>query len=383
MNKKPVILRTSIATLAVLISEVVLAALLLVGWLVLVPLIPGMKLNRPDFAWFFIAGPAVSALFLLMFWLRRKSLGSFASPYMLDILAPSRSTAKPVLRFLLFRWALFFLTVAVINPKVGTKMAEARHEGIDIMVAIDVSRSMLAEDIKPNRLERAKMGIRQMLDKLHGDRLGIVVFAGDAYVQLPITTDYSAARMFLNTINTDVVPVQGTSIGAAIARSMESFDFDNPTQKAIIIISDGEDHEAEAIAAAKRAGEQGVVIHTIGMGTAQGGPIPIFQGKQRVGYHKDREGNTVITKLDERTLQDIATAANGKFVRASTASMGIPMIMDEINEMTKTEFGTTAYAEYEDRFQVFIVLALVLLLIEQLVSERRSRWLEKIQLFNS
>src|SRR5690554_6412818 len=375
--------RLATAVMVTVLTEIILAALLAFGYFVLMQMIPGMKLDRPEMMAVFAAGPVVSLLFLLMFWWKKRALSKFSSPEMLKHLAPMLSTGKPVFKFVFFRLALFFLTIALVNPQIGSKMTEVKQEGIDLMIAIDVSNSMVSEDIKPNRLERARRGIAQLIDKLYGDRVGIIVFAGDAYVQLPITTDFSAARMFLNTITTDIVPVQGTSIGAAINRSMESFDFDNGAHKAIIVISDGEDHEAAALEAAKKAAEKNVMIHTIGMGTAQGGPIPIYNGRNQTGYKKDKEGRTVITRLDEKMLQDLATAGNGQFVRASTAQMGINVLLEEIDSMNKTEFGTVSYAEYEDRFQVFLIIALVLLLIEQLVSERRSKWREKFKLFES
>lgn len=373
--------RLTLVVVVVLIAELVLAGLLALGYFVLQHTIPGVRLEHTEYMGLFAAGPVLAVLFIFYFLWKKNALYRFTSAEMLQYLAPALSTGNPVFRFLLFRLALFFLTIAVINPQMGSKMVEAKQEGIEMMIALDVSSSMLAEDIKPNRLERAKLGISQLLDKIAGDRMGIIVFAGDAYVQLPITTDYSAARMFLRTINTDIVPVQGTSVGAAIDLAMESFDFENSTAKAIIVISDGEDHEAAAIAASEKAREKGVVIHTIGMGTAQGGPIPIMRGRQQVGYKKDKDGSTVITRLDEKLLQDVSTATGGEFVRASTANMGINRILEEINAMSKTEFETRTYAEYDDSFQTFLAIALVLLLLEMLVSERKSKWREKIKLF--
>lgn len=375
--------RMQLAVILTVITELVISGLIAVGYFVLLQVIPGTKLDRPELMALFAVGPVMSLIFLLLFWWKKRAMKAFSSSAMLQHLAPLLSTGKPVFKFLLFRWAVFFLTIAVINPQVGSKMTEAKQEGVDLMIAIDVSNSMLSEDIKPNRLTRARRGVSQLIDKLYGDRVGIVVFAGDAYVQLPITTDYSAARMFLNTINTDIVPVQGTSIGAAIDLSLESFDFDNGAKKAIIIISDGEDHEAEALEAAKRADEKEVIIHTIGMGTEQGGPIPIYNGRRQTGYKKDKEGKTVITRLNEKMLQDLSTATDGEFVRASTAQMGINVLLEEIRGMNKTEFGSVTYSEYEDRFQIFLAIALVLLLLEWLVAERKSKWREKFNLFES
>lgn len=383
MARKPHTYRLSAAVVVAVLTELVLAGLWALGYFVFLQTIPGVRLDKPELMWLFATGPLLSLLFVFLIWWKKRAVEAFSSPAMLEHLAPLLSTGKPVLKYALFRWAIFFLTIAVINPQMGSKMTEAKQEGIDLMIALDVSNSMLSEDIKPNRLIRAKRGIAQLVDKLYGDRVGIIVFAGDAYVQLPITTDYSAARMFLNTINSQIVPVQGTSIGAAVDLALESFDFDNGAQKAIIVISDGEDHEAEALEAAQRADEKEVVIHTIGMGTEQGGPIPLYQGRRQVGYKKDKQGNTVITRLDEEMLQDISTAAAGQFVRASTSQMGINVLLEEIRGMNKTEFGTVTYSEYEDRFQVFLAAALVLLLLEWLIAERKSKWRRKFNLFES
>jgi Ca-activated chloride channel homolog len=381
MSKQPRTYRTGFAFFALLITELVLGGLWATGYFVLMQTIPGLKLDKPEFMYLFAVAPALSLLFFFMLLWKKSALQKFSSAAMLQHLAPDFSTGKPVFKFILLRFALFFLTIALINPKSGSKMAEAKYEGIDLMIALDVSNSMLAEDIKPNRLTRSKRGITQLLDKLHGDRIGIIVFAGDAYVQLPITTDYSAARLFLSTIDEKVVPVQGTAIGAAIDLAMESFDFENATQKAIIIISDGENHEDDAIGAATKAREQGVTIHTIGMGSAQGAPLPIYQGKQQTGYRKDNAGSTVISRLDEKMLEDIATAGGGLFVRASTAQSGLNILLEEINTMTKTEFGTVAYAEYEDRFQIFLIIGLFFLWLEFFVLERRNRWRDKFNFF--
>jgi Ca-activated chloride channel homolog len=375
--------RIGFAFVTLLITELVLAGLWALGYFVLMQTIPGMKLDKPEYLWIFAVLPMSSMLFLVVLIWKKRALAQFSSGLMLRHLAPDLSTGKPVFKFILLRLALFFLTIALINPKMGSKMAEAKYEGIDLMIALDVSNSMLAEDIKPNRLTRAKRGISQLLDKLHGDRIGIIVFAGDAYVQLPITTDYSAARLFLSTIDEKVVPVQGTAIGAAINLAMESFDFENATQKAIIVISDGENHEDEPIDAAKKANEKGVIIHTIGMGSAQGAPIPVYQGKQQTGYRKDKSGGTVVSRLDEKMLQDISTAGGGMFVRASTAQSGLNILLDEINTMNKTEFGTVAYAEYEDRFQAFLLIGIILLLLEFLLLERRNKWRDKFNFFGS
>lgn len=275
------------------------------------------------------------------------------------------------------------LIIGIANPQTGSKLVEGERKGIDIMIALDVSNSMLAEDIQPNRLERAKQSISKLIDKLGNDRIGIIVFAGHAYMQLPITTDYSAAKMFLETINTRIVPTQGTAIGTAIDMAVNSFD-DETHSRAIIVITDGENHEDEPIESAKNAVDQGIIVYTIGMGLLEGAPIPEYnQYNRRTGYKKDRQGSTVITKLNESMLQQIASAGNGVYVRANNSSTGLKTVFDEINKLEKTEFESKMFSDYEDRFQYFIALSLIFIILELLIFERKSKWLSKINLFGN
>ncbi len=242
---------------------------------------------------------------------------------------------------------------------------------------------MLAEDIQPNRLERAKQSISKLIDKLGNDRVGIIVFAGNAYMQLPITTDYSAAKMFLTTINTKIVPTQGTAIGEAIDMAIESFDNETHS-RAIIVITDGENHEDEPIESAKNAVDQGINVYTIGMGLPEGTPIPEYnQYNRRTGYKKDRQGSTVVTKLNESMLQQIASAGKGVYVRANNSSAGLKTVFDEINKLEKTEFESKMFSDYEDRFQYFIALSLLFIILELFIFERKSKWLSKINLFGN
>src|SRR5690349_20602997 len=237
---------------------------------------------------------------------------------------------------------------------------------------------MRAEDIRPSRLERAKQAISRFIDKLENDRIGIIVFAGQAYVQLPITTDFNAAKLFLSTIDTDIIPTQGTAIGAAIDLSMRSFTDEDKKHKALVIITDGENHEDDAVESAKKANEQGIVIHTIGMGSPDGAPIPIYHNGVQVDFMKDQDGNTVITKLDQTVLEKIAGEGKGIFVRASSGDDGLETIMKEISKMDKKAFGTKQFSDYEDRFQYFIGGALFLLIVEFMISNRRSKWMMKL-----
>lgn len=296
---------------------------------------------------------------------------------------PNVSKTLPIVKFVLYTLAMISLLIGMANLQFGTKLEEVKREGIDLMICLDVSNSMLAEDLSPNRLERSKRAIYQLIEKLHNDRLGIIVFAGQAYVQLPITTDYSSAKLFLETIGTDIVPTQGTSIGSAINLAMESFDFENGTSKSIIVITDGENHEDDAKTAAIEASDKGVIVNTIGMGSEKGGPIPVYKNGAQVDFRKDNTGNTVVTKLNEPMLKEIAAAGNGSYVRASNANAGLGIIMDEIDKMEKKEFGSKSFKDYEDRFQIFLIIALILIVLEYFISNRRSTKLDGVNLFES
>jgi len=240
---------------------------------------------------------------------------------------------------------------------------------------------MMAEDIQPNRLERAKRAISRLTERLTNDKIGLIVFAGDAYTQVPITTDYTSAKLFLSSINTAVVPKQGTAIGSAIGLGMKSFTPETESSKAIIIITDGENHEDDAIEMAKLANEEDIIVHTIGMGLPQGGPIPVVNANGQKDFRKDKKGEVVVTKLDEKMLQEIAVAGGGKYVRANNTEVGINAIFDEINKMQKTELESRVYSDYNDQFYYFIAVALALLLLEFLLMERKNKVLKKIKLF--
>jgi len=325
--------------------------------------------------------PLLVALFLWVLRLRRQALGAYGSPLMLRRLMPMESGWKRAIKFLLLVSAIAFLTLGIANPQIGTKMEEVKRTGVDIMIALDVSNSMKAEDIKPNRLESAKQELSQMLDKLQNDRIGLIVFGGDSYLQLPLTGDYSAARLILSTIDVDVVPVPGTAIGSAIRLAMKSFVAGEQKHKVIILITDGENHEDDALAAAKDAHEDGTIIHTIGMGSPSGVPIPIYQNNVQIGYKKDESGNAVVTKLDEQALVQIAEAGGGRYIRASNQQSELDAVLKEIESMEKKEFGAKVFTEYEDRFQYFLGVALVLMVIEMFLSERKIRFLLKWDLF--
>jgi len=327
--------------------------------------------------------PLILIVFLFIQNWRKRKLRQFGNEEIVKRLMPNVSKTLPIIKFTLYALAMVSLLIGLANLQFGTKVEEVKREGIDLMIALDVSNSMLAEDLSPNRLERSKRAIFQLIQKLHNDRLGIIVFAGDAYVQLPITTDYSSAKLFLETIGTDIVPTQGTSIGAAINLAMESFDFENGTSKSIIVITDGENHEDDAKEAASEASAKDVLVHTIGMGSEKGGPIPVYKNGAQIDFRKDNQGNTVVTKLNETMLKEIAAAGNGSYVRASNANAGLGIIMEEIDKMEKKEFGSKSFKDYEDRFQIFLIIALILIIIEYFISNRRTSKLDGVNLFET
>lgn len=317
---------------------------------------------------------------LLFFWAnnaRKRAMKRFGNPELLTLLIPYEGKWKREVKFLSAFLGFGFIVLGLANPQIGTKMEEVKREGVDIFIALDVSNSMKAEDIKPNRLESAKRQIALLLDKLQNDRIGLVVFAGESYLQVPLTTDYSAAQLLLSSIDVDVVPVQGTAIGSAIRLAMKSFVEGEIKHKVIIVITDGENHEDNAIAAAKVASAEGVVIHTVGMGSPDGSPIPAYQNGVQSGYKKDSEGSVILTKLDEVALQQIAQAGNGKYFHATNQQNELDLLLKEIETMEKKEFGAKVFTEFEDRFQYFLLLAFAMVAIEFFVSERRNRVFNK------
>jgi Ca-activated chloride channel family protein len=341
-----------------------------------------LRYENSEWLFLLVLIPIIILVFIFSVRWRKKAIGVFGQLKLVYKLMPMASELKLRTKFILFSIAITALIIGIANPQIGSKMEEVKREGVDLMIAIDLSNSMLAEDLQPNRLMRAKQSISKLIDRLDGDRIGLIVFAGDAFVQLPITTDYSAAKLFLSTINTSIVPTQGTAIGKAIGLSIKSFDLKNDQSKAIIVITDGENHEDDAIKKAEEAEELGIFVHTIGMGSAEGGPIPI---KNRYGsvtsYQKDKEGNTIITVLNEEMLKQIAQAGGGSYIRANSTQSGLNALFKEINKMEKKEIGSKVFTDYKDRFQWFIGLTIILLIIEIMIKGRKNKWSSKINLF--
>ena len=304
----------------------------------------------------------------LMLRLRLRRIRKFGDEALVAKLMPSYSKAKSWLRLVFFSIGFFFFAIGLSRPQIGAKLKEHETKGAEIMIVLDVSNSMLAEDYSPNRLERAKLAISRLVDKLREDRIGLIVFAGNSFVQLPITTDYVSAKMFLNSITTGSVPVQGTAIGDAINTAMRSFSVQSEKSRAIVIITDGENHEDDPVAAAKTAAEMGVRVFTIGVGSPEGKPIPM-DGE----LLKDKDGNIVVTRLDEKVLQDIAAAGNGVYVRAGNSEFGLNPIIDDIKKMEDELYSSVVFEEYDEQFMYFLAIALFFFVLELLIGDRRSK----------
>ena len=336
----------------------------------------------PEYLYALFVLPIILILFLLMVGWKKRARRKLGEQVLIDRLAEGHSSSKPVLKLIVSLTSLALIIIACANPQIGTRLEEVKREGVDIIIALDVSNSMKAEDIRPNRLERSKQAISRLLDGLDNDRIGLIVFAGQAFVQLPITSDYAAAKLFLQSIETDIIPTQGTCIGCAIDLAETSFTGNDNKHKALIIITDGENHEEDAVDAAKKANELGIVIHTIGMGSVDGAPIPIFRNGVQVDFQKDHDGKTIITKLETLTLERIAAEGKGIFIQASNNDDGLNAIFNQINKMEKKSFGTKQFTSFEDRFQYFLAAGLLLLLVEYSITGRKSKIIQKLDLFH-
>jgi Ca-activated chloride channel family protein len=340
-----------------------------------------LRFAHIDILWGLLVIPVFILLFLVVSRWKKKAVASLGDKNVVKLMMPQVSFSRPWLKFIFFLVAYASLIVAMADPQMGSKTEEVKRKGADLMILLDVSNSMLAQDLAPNRLENAKQAIAQLIDKMHDDRIGIIVFAGQAYVQLPVTTDYSAAKLFLNTINTNMVPTQGTAIGAAIDLGMKSFDFKNGTGKAMILITDGENHEDNAIEAATQAKNKDVAINVVGVGSAEGAPIPIYKDGQPAGFHTDSAGKPVVSKLNEDMCKDIAAAGNGVYVRANNSNSGLSIVMDQIGKVQRKMYDSKTYKDFEDRFQFFVAITLVLLMIEFFISNRKNMRLSGLKLF--
>ncbi|OUS01447.1 BatB protein [Flavobacteriales bacterium 33_180_T64] len=340
------------------------------------------QLEEKVWFWILLLIPAVIMLFaVLQFW-KYRTQKRFSNSTLLKRLSPNQSLLKSILKVIVLCLAFSCLAIALVNPKIGTKLETVKRQGVDIVFAVDVSKSMLAEDIAPNRLEKSKQLVTQIINNLASDRVGIIAYAGKAFPQLPITTDYASAKMFLQNMNTDMLSSQGTAINEAIELAKTYFDDEEQTNRVLIIISDGEDHSNAASNVAEEASDEGIRIFTIGVGDVKGGPIPIKRNGVLLNYKKDSQGETVVTKLNEETLKEIADEANGVYIKGNNTSDVIEEIKDILNRMDKTEFEAKEFADYKDQFQWFLGFGFFFLFIDIFFLERKTGWLKRLNLFN-
>jgi len=330
--------------------------------------------------------PVFLLLFMVNRYARKRSLKKYADVSKHFVLLPDASSIKPWIKFILYSSALILLILALAGPRVGSQLREVGKKGREIVIAIDVSYSMLASDIKPSRLEMAKNALTRMLEQLENDRVALIVFAGEAYTVMPMTNDFSAARLFLRNAGPGMVSKQGTSIPAAITMALRSYSPSLPDAsapafaKALIIVTDGENHEQGVLEAAEEAKKQGIVIHTIGIGDPQGVPIPLSPGSS--DFRRDKEGNVIVSKLDENTLKKISAGTGGYYIRSGNDPTGLFRLIRKLDEMEKQEFKTKTFAQYDEKFQFFIGFALLLFLLEFFMNDKKNKWLSDLNIFS-
>lgn len=340
------------------------------------------RIEEPIYFYLFAVIPIIVVVFLLVLWWKKRTQKKFTNVDLLAKLAPNKSNFKPILKLIFFLIGISFLILALVNPKMGTQLKTVKREGVDVVFALDVSKSMLAEDIAPNRLEKSKQIISKIIDKLGSDRVGIIIYAGNAYPLLPITTDHAAAKMFLQNANPDIVSSQGTAIGEALDLAKTFYNNDEQTNRFLIIISDGEDHEEETKQVAQNISNEGVKVYTVGVGTEKGGPIPIKINGSLIGYKKNREGETVITKRKPEILQGVADAANGIYIDGNRTEKPVDAIEEIIANAQKSEFETKQFSDYKDQFQWFLGIGIFFLVLDVFLLEKKTKWLRKVDLFN-
>lgn len=337
------------------------------------------RFENPDMFYCLIAVLCVVLLFHYGMYVQKKRLRTFGNPTLLTPLMPNVSFIRPYVKFYFIVAVLVLIVFALARPQMGTKIEESKTNGIEVMFVLDVSKSMLSQDVAPSRLENAKMIMSKLIDKMADDRVGMVVFAGDAFVQLPITTDNVSAKMFLSTINTNTVPLQGTAIGTAIDLAVKCFpESETGVGRSVVVITDGENHEDDAVQAAKKASENGIIVNVIGIGSPNGAPIPL---NNTSSFLKDKDGNIVLTKLNENMCVQVASAGNGVYVRADNSNVALRTIMKELDDLQKGEISSKNFAAYDEQFHVFAWIALVLLIVEFFILNRQNNRLNNIKWF--
>jgi len=342
-----------------------------------------MQFDEKSYFYLLAIIPVVVVLFILLQVWKKSKQREFAESKLLKRLVPEKSTLKASLKLIFFLLGITFLVLGLVNPKIGTKLETVKREGVDIVFALDVSKSMLAEDIAPNRIEKSKRLVSEIINQLASDRIGIIAYAGQAYPQLPITTDYGASKMFLQAMNTDMLSSQGTAINSAIELASTYFDDENQTNRVLFIISDGEDHsEGTTIDAVEKAVENGIRVYTIGVGKPKGAPIPIKRRGVLESLKKDAQGEVVITRLNEAVLDAIAQEGNGQYINGSNTEEAVDFIKNELAQMDKKEFEAKQFAEFKDQFQWFLGIGLLFLFLDIFLLNRKTKWLKKLNLFN-
>lgn len=340
------------------------------------------RFENPDHLYALVAIPVLIACFVLLWLARKRLLAKFGEASLIRQLMPHQSRYKHGIKFSLVLLALAFLIVGWANPQWGSKREKVKRKSVDVFLAMDISYSMLAMDILPNRLDRARQFASKLADELKGERIGLILFAGNAYLQTPLTTDYAAVELFIRSANPNLAPTQGTAIGDAIDLAEQSFEEDNKHHKVMVILSDGENHDEEALQRAIKARGDGLLIFTIGVGTEDGGFIPISQGA-RSDFKRDRSGNPVRSRIDEGMLREVAQEGGGAYYNLTQGDQVIEVIRDRINGMEKKEFEQRSFSEYESYFQYFIGAGLLFLLLEFLLSYRKSKWWGDRDLFKA
>ncbi|MDH5412883.1 MAG: VWA domain-containing protein [Flavobacteriaceae bacterium] len=340
------------------------------------------QLEETTYFYYFGVIGLLFILFLLVAFWKRKKQYEFSDRNLLEKLSPEISPFKSTLKMLVVLMAIALLVIALVNPKLGTQLKTIKREGVDIVFALDVSRSMLAEDIAPNRLEKSKQIISKIIDKLGSDRVGIIIYAGNAYPLLPITTDQAAAKMFLQNADPDMVSSQGTAINEALKLAKSFYDDDEQTNRFLFIVSDGEDHEENVSYITDEATQEGIKIFSIGVGTSQGVPIPLKRNGVLIGYKKDREGETVITRLNEQTLQKIAADGDGEYIVGNNTTKTVDYIEELLLKADKKEFETKQFSDFKDQFQWFIGFGILFLVLDALMFSKKTKWIQKLNLFN-
>ena len=338
------------------------------------------RFAHPEALYLLLLLPLIVVLLMYFDHRRKKSLALFGEKGLVEHLMPDYSSARAKVKAWLFVIAFALQVLVVAGPQFGSRLETVKRSGIEIMIAMDVSNSMNAQDVSPSRLETAKMAVARLVDKMVDDKLGLVVFAGRSYVQLPITSDYPSAKMFLQTVTTGMVPVQGTAIGTAIKTCMNSFSQQEDVNRAIIVITDGENHEDDAVKAASEAAQAGIKVYTVGMGTSKGAPVPTVAG-QNSNFIKDKDGNVVISKIDEVALAQVAQAGGGAYIPANNIRNGINSLLDELNSIEKKEMEAKVYKDYDDRFQYVEAVVLLLLLIDLALMVRKNPRLAAFDIF--